>query len=85
LQCAGEAGGVTRGPSKKGASQPAGSQHFYDKVGSIGKTLKLYEGSFHDLLNDINKGVVLQDIRDWINARLGTTSAAPAQAHGIQR
>ena len=30
-------------------TRPTGSQHFYDKVGSVDKTLKLYEGSFHDL------------------------------------
>jgi len=32
-------------------------------------TLKLYEGHFHDLLNDIGKEGVLADIRHWIDAR----------------
>lgn len=27
-------------------------------------------GHFHDLLNDLDKGVVMADIKAWINARL---------------
>ena len=34
------------------ATKPSGSQFFYDTAGSTDKTLKLYEGHFHDLLND---------------------------------
>ena len=51
-------------------TKPSGSQHFYDMAGSVDKTLKFYEGGFHDLLNDIDKEVVMQDIEDWINAKL---------------
>ena len=51
-------------------TKPSGSQHSYDKVGSVDKTLKLYAGGFHDLLNDLDKSVVMQDIQDWIGARL---------------
>src|SRR5215831_14167910 len=35
------------------ATKPSGSQHFLDTAGSKDKTLKLYDGHFHDLLNDI--------------------------------
>jgi acylglycerol lipase len=52
------------------ATKPAGSQLFYDTAGSTDKTLKLYEGHFHDLLNDLDKEKVLTDITDWIDARL---------------
>ena len=62
-------------------TKPTGSQHFYDNVGSVDKTLKLYEGGFHDLLNDIDKRLVMQDIQDWIGARLPATLKTPAQAH----
>ena len=44
-----------------------GSQFFYDTVGSDDKTLKLYEGHFHDLLNDIGKEEVMADIKVWLN------------------
>jgi alpha-beta hydrolase superfamily lysophospholipase len=52
------------------ATRPSGSQLFYDTAGSSDKTLKLYEGHFHDLLNDIDKHVVMSDIKGWIDARL---------------
>ena len=52
------------------ATVPAGSQIFFDTVGSKDKTLKLYEGHFHDLLNDIGKEDVLPDIVAWIDKRL---------------
>jgi acylglycerol lipase len=29
------------------ATRPSGSQHFFDRVGSDDKTLKLYDGHFH--------------------------------------
>ena len=52
------------------ATRPAGSQYFYDTAASTDKTLKLYEGHFHDLLNDVDKEVVMADIKNWIERRL---------------
>jgi acylglycerol lipase len=52
------------------ATKLSGSQFFYDHVGSADKTLKLYEGYYHDPLNDIGKETVLTDVKDWILARL---------------
>ena len=52
------------------ATKPSGSQRFYDLAGSKDKTLKLYDGHFHDLLNDIDKDVVMADIKSWIAAHL---------------
>src|SRR5262245_41218118 len=51
-------------------TKPSGSQFFYDTAGSTDKTLKLYEGGYHDLLNDTDKATVMADIRNWIEARL---------------
>jgi len=52
------------------ATKPAGSQFFYDHAGSADKTLKLYDGHVHDLLNDTGREEVLGDIAAWIDARL---------------
>ena len=52
-------------------TRAAGSQRFFDNAGSRDKTLKLYEGHAHDLLNDIDKEQVMSDIVAWINARVG--------------
>jgi acylglycerol lipase len=56
--------------TKDKATKPSGSQFFYDTAGSRDKTLKLYDGHFHDLLNDIDKEVVMRDIQAWLNAHL---------------
>ena len=58
------------------ATRPAGSQYFYDHAGSADKTLRLYDGHFHDLLNDVDKEKVMSDVQAWLDARI--PSAAPA-------
>lgn len=52
------------------ATRPDGSQQFFDEAGSNDKTLKLYEGHYHDLLNDIGKEGVIGDIAAWIDAHI---------------
>ena len=52
------------------ATRPAGSQFFYDNAASTDKTLKLYVGSFHDPLNDLDREQVIGDIKNWIVSRL---------------
>lgn len=47
-----------------------GSEYFQAKAGSRDKTLKLYQGHFHDLLSDLGKEDVLTDIVTWIEARI---------------
>lgn len=51
-------------------TNPGGSRFFYDSAGSSDKTLKLYDGHAHDLLNDFDKERVIEDMRQWISARL---------------
>jgi alpha-beta hydrolase superfamily lysophospholipase len=52
------------------AAKAGGSQFFYDTAGAADKTLRLYEGSFHDPLNDLDKETVMRDIQGWIALRL---------------
>jgi acylglycerol lipase len=52
------------------ATKPSGSQFFFDTTGSADKELKLYEGHYHDLLNDVGKEQVMQDVQRWIDAHL---------------
>jgi alpha-beta hydrolase superfamily lysophospholipase len=52
------------------ATRPSGSQYFYDHAGSADKTLKLYEGYYHDPLNDLGKEQVMGDIQRWLEAHL---------------
>ncbi|HEY0163967.1 MAG TPA: alpha/beta hydrolase [Sphingomicrobium sp.] len=55
------------------ATRPDGSQEFFDQAGSADKTLKLYDGYYHDLLNDLGRERVFDDIVEWIEARLART------------
>ncbi len=52
------------------ATLASGSQLFYDTAGSKDKTFRLYEGHYHDLLNDIGKEKVMADIMVWIDKHL---------------
>jgi acylglycerol lipase len=56
--------------TKDTVTRPEGSQEFFSNAGSKDKTLKLYEGYFHDPLSDIGKEAVMIDIRSWIGAHL---------------
>jgi acylglycerol lipase len=59
-------------------TEPAGSQLFYDHAGSQDKTLKLYEGHFHDLLADSGKEQPLADILAWLDAHISVAPVATA-------
>ena len=52
------------------AAKASGSEHFHAAAGSTDKTLKLYPGAYHDLLNDTGKEAVMADITKWITARV---------------
>ena len=52
------------------ATLARGSQFFFDTVGSADKTLKLYEGHFHDLFNDFGREGVMADTQRWIERQL---------------
>jgi alpha-beta hydrolase superfamily lysophospholipase len=52
------------------AAKPSGSEAFYAAAGARDKTLKLYEGAYHDLLNDSDKERVMADIKGWLGAHL---------------
>lgn len=60
---------VLHGTADK-ATKHSGSERFAREAGSKDKTLRLYEGHFHDLLNDVGKEQVTRDIAAWIEARL---------------
>jgi acylglycerol lipase len=52
------------------AAKASGSRLFHELAGSEDKTIRLYEGHFHDLLRDEDKEQVMQDIAAWLSARL---------------
>ena len=49
---------------------PAGAQFLYDTVSSKDKTLKMYEGLYHEVLNEPEKEQVLGDVETWLEQHL---------------
>jgi len=47
-------------------TSPAGSRKLYESVGSKDKRFKLYPGFYHEILNEIGKHEVYQDIETWL-------------------
>jgi acylglycerol lipase len=58
------------------ATKPAGSQQFFDQAGSVDKTLKIYEGGYHDLLNDTDREHVAADLTTWLDRQLRQRASA---------
>ena len=52
-------------------TDPAGSQMLYDQAQSTDKTLELYEGFYHEVFNEVERGRVLADVVAWLDARNG--------------
>ncbi len=50
--------------------EPEGSRLLYDRAGSKDKTLKLYQGFYHEIFNEPGREQVLSDMEGWLAARL---------------
>lgn len=51
-------------------TDPDGSRRLYDCSTSPDKTLKLYDGLYHDLFHEPEKGQILADVLAWLDARV---------------
>jgi acylglycerol lipase len=51
-------------------TNPEGSKLFFEGASSKDKTLKLYEGFYHESINELEKEKVLSDIMRWIQTRI---------------
>ncbi|MFC1846434.1 alpha/beta hydrolase [Chloroflexota bacterium] len=49
---------------------PDGSRKIYETIGSEDKTLKIYEGLYHEIMNEPERDMVYKDITGWIAERL---------------
>jgi lysophospholipase len=48
-----------------------GARRFYESLGAEDKTLKVYDGFYHEVCNEPERERVLDDIAAWIEAHLG--------------
>jgi alpha-beta hydrolase superfamily lysophospholipase len=49
---------------------PQNAHHLYDNISSTDKEVKVYEGLYHEILNEKAKDEVIKDIHGWIEKRL---------------
>jgi alpha-beta hydrolase superfamily lysophospholipase len=50
-------------------TDPLGAERLYRQARTRDKTLKLYEGLYHNLLDEPEKEQVMSDLISWLNAR----------------
>lgn len=65
---------------------PSGSRDLVARAGSRDKTLRLYDGFFHDLVHEPGHERVTSDITHWLDAHTGgDTAAAPRSDYDAAR
>ena len=55
--------------SKDKICNPQGARQFADRLASSDKIFKMYNGMVHDLLHDVGRKQVIEDMRNWLLAR----------------
>jgi acylglycerol lipase len=65
-----------------GLCPPGGSEMLAQRIGSTDLTLKVYDGLFHEILNEPEREAVLDDIVAWLAARV---PAGEPEAAGSSR
>jgi acylglycerol lipase len=68
---------IVHGTADKLASVD-GSRQLYARSKSSDKSIRLYEGAFHELLNEPEQGKVKVDIIDWLNQHTHGAQHSPA-------
>lgn len=51
-------------------ADPEGSRQIYEGVSSTDKTLKIYDGLYHEIFNEPEKAQVLADVAGWLEKRM---------------
>jgi len=49
---------------------PSGARMLYDKASSEDKTLKIYEGFYHEVFNEPERDIVLKDVEEWLERQM---------------
>lgn len=49
---------------------PEASKSFYESIASTDKTLKIYDGLYHEIMNEPERDTVIRDIIHWIDSHI---------------
>lgn len=61
-----------------GLCPPSGSTMVGDRIGSSDVTVKAYDGLYHEILNEPERGAVLDDLCSWLNERVSAATVGGA-------
>ena len=50
--------------------EPSGAQMLYDKASSEDKTLRIYDGMYHEVFNEPDREQVLKDVENWLETQI---------------
>ncbi|PZX52784.1 alpha-beta hydrolase superfamily lysophospholipase [Algoriphagus ratkowskyi] len=53
-----------------GLTNPKGSEMLFEKASTTDKTIRIFPGAFHELINDLDREEVIRLIVDWIQTRI---------------
>jgi acylglycerol lipase len=51
-------------------TDPEGSKKFFQEISSTDKTLKIWDGCYHEIFNELNRDEIIAYTADWINQKL---------------
>ena len=63
-------------PSLDALAPVAGATMVHERAASGDKTLKLYEGLYHEILNEPERQTVLDDLLSWLDDRSASSPAS---------
>jgi alpha-beta hydrolase superfamily lysophospholipase len=49
-------------------AHPERARQVFERLGSADKLLRTYDGFLHEVLNEVGKEQVIQDLVEWLNA-----------------
>lgn len=61
-------------------TSPDTSRRFFERAGAVDKMLKIYEDLYHEILNEPERALVVEDIANWLDRRLAKATAAATAA-----
>ncbi|MBI3360571.1 MAG: lysophospholipase [Chloroflexi bacterium] len=50
-------------------TSPAGTQTFYERASATDRTLRIYEGMYHEVHNELGRDRVFKDMSEWLGDR----------------
>jgi lysophospholipase len=59
-------------------ADPSTSRYVHDTIGSPDRTLKLYEGLWHQVFNEPQRDVVYTDVTVWLDRQQGSGDQTPS-------